>query len=71
VLAGGRRLRYLARPFAFFEAAMFIMLSKKPRKSNRGKTARFRSKLKSKNAGRRERLFAWKTKKKPSGKGRK
>lgn len=50
---------------------MFIMLSKKPRKSNRGKTARFRSKLKSKNAGRRQRLFAWKTKKKPSGKGRK
>jgi hypothetical protein len=50
---------------------MFIMLSKKPRKTNRGKSNRFRSKLKSKNAGRRERLFQWKAKKKTSGKGRK
>ena len=50
---------------------MFIMLSKKPRKTNRGKTNRFRAAMKAKNEARRGRLSAWKTKKKPSGKGRK
>lgn len=42
---------------------MYIILSKKPRKTNRGKSKRFRAKLKKKNAGRRERLFQWKAKK--------
>jgi hypothetical protein len=50
---------------------MFIMLSKKPRKTNRGKTNRFRAAMKAKNAGRRARLHAWKSPKKTSGKGRK
>ena len=40
---------------------MFIMLSKKPRKTNRSKTNRFRAKKKAKNRGRRARLFAWKS----------
>ena len=40
---------------------MFIMLSKKPRKTNRTKTKRFRAKLKAKNTARRKRLFAWKS----------
>ena len=50
---------------------MFIMLSKKPRKTNRGKSTRYRAKLAKKNAGRRGRLTAWKSPKKTSGKGRK
>jgi hypothetical protein len=42
---------------------MFIMLSKKPRKTNRTKTKRFRASLKAKNTARRKRLFAWKSRK--------
>lgn len=41
---------------------MYIMLKSK-RKRDRKKTKRYRAKLKAKNAGRRARLFAWKTKK--------
>ncbi len=40
---------------------MFLMLSKKPRKTNRSKTKRFRAKEKAKNKARRARLFAWKS----------
>lgn len=36
---------------------MFIMLSKKPRKTNRGKSSRYRAKLKSKDRGRRNRVY--------------
>ncbi len=50
---------------------MFIMLSKKPRKTNRGKTNRFRASMKAKNAARRTRLHTWKSPKKTSGNGRK
>jgi hypothetical protein len=35
---------------------MYLMLSKKPRKSTRSKTNRFRAKLKAKNRGRRNRV---------------
>ncbi len=35
---------------------MFIMLSKKPRKSNRTRSARYRAKLKAKNRDRRNRV---------------
>ena len=35
---------------------MYLMLSKKPRKTNRTKTTRFRAKLKAKNRGRRNRV---------------
>lgn len=40
---------------------MFIMLSKKPRKTNRSKTNRYRAGKKAKNSARRRRLFAWKS----------
>ncbi len=36
---------------------MFIMLSKKPRKTNRTKSKRYRSKLKAKNKARRARVY--------------
>jgi hypothetical protein len=36
---------------------MFITLSKKPRKVNRKKTARFRAKLKAKDRARRNRVY--------------
>ncbi len=36
---------------------MFLMLSKGPRKTNRTKSKRFRSKLKAKNKGRRNRIY--------------
>ena len=36
---------------------MFLMLSKVPRKTNRSKTKRLRSKLKAKNRGRRGRIY--------------
>jgi hypothetical protein len=49
---------------------MYIMLSKKPRKTNRGKTKRYRAKLKAKNTARRGRLFAWKAKKRRTTKKR-
>ena len=49
---------------------MYIVLSKKPRKTNRKRSARYRAKLKSKNAGRRASLFAWKAKKKRTTKKR-
>ena len=49
---------------------MYIVLSKKPRKTNRKRTARYRAKLKAKNAGRRAALFAWKGKKKRTTKGK-
>jgi len=55
---------------ACYTARMFIMLSKKPRKTKRKKSARYRAKLKSKNAGRRARLFAWKATKKRTTKKR-
>ena len=43
---------------------MYIVLSKKPRKTNRKRSARYRAKLKAKNTARRGKLFAWKSKKK-------
>jgi len=49
---------------------MYIVLSKKPRKTNRTKSARYRAKLKKKNAGRRERLTAWKAPKRRTTKKR-
>jgi hypothetical protein len=49
---------------------MYIMLSKKARKTDRKKTKRYRAKLKAKNAARRGRLFAWKTKKRRTTKKR-
>jgi len=49
---------------------MYIVLSKKPRKTNRKRSARYRAKLKAKNVGRRARLFAWKAKKKRTTKKR-
>ena len=49
---------------------MYIIVSKKPRKTDRKKTKRYRAKLKAKNAGRRARLFAWKTKKQRTKKKR-
>jgi len=36
---------------------MYIVLSKKPRKSNRTKTKRFRAKLKAKDRARRNRVY--------------
>ena len=36
---------------------MYLILSKKPRKSNRTKTKRFRAKLKAKDRGRRSRVY--------------
>ena len=36
---------------------MYLMLNKKPRKTNRGKTNRFRAKLKAKDRGRRSRVY--------------
>lgn len=36
---------------------MFLMLSKGPRKTNRKKTSRLKAKLKSKNKGRRARIY--------------
>lgn len=49
---------------------MYIVLSKKPRKTNRKRSARYRAKLKAKNVGRRARLFAWKATKKRTTKKR-
>ena len=49
---------------------MYIVLSKKPRKTNRKRSARYRAKLKSKNTSRRAKLFAWKSKKKRTTKSR-
>ena len=49
---------------------MYIVLSKKPRKTNRKRSARYRAKLKAKNATRRGQLFSWKTKKKRTTKAR-
>lgn len=45
-------------------SVMYIVLSKKPRKTNRKRSARYRAKLKAKNTTRRGQLSAWKTKKK-------
>ena len=39
---------------------MYIVLSKKPRKTDRGRTNRFRAKMKSKNTRRRRQLTVWK-----------
>jgi len=36
---------------------MYLVISKKPRKSNRTKSKRFRAKLKAKNRGRRSRVY--------------
>ncbi len=36
---------------------MYLMLSKKPRKTNRTKSKRFRAKLKAKDRGRRARVY--------------
>jgi hypothetical protein len=36
---------------------MFLMLSKKPRRTNRTKSKRFRAKLKAKNRSRRNRVY--------------
>ena len=36
---------------------MYLVLSKKPRKTNRSKTNRFRAKLKAKDRGRRARIY--------------
>jgi hypothetical protein len=36
---------------------MYLILSKKPRKSTRGKTKRYRAKLKAKDRGRRSRVY--------------
>ena len=49
---------------------MYIVLSKKPRKTNRKRSARHRAKLKAKNVGRRASLFSWKAKKKRTTKKR-
>lgn len=39
---------------------MYIVLSKKPRVTDRGRTNRFRAKMKSKNMRRRRQLSVWK-----------
>jgi hypothetical protein len=49
---------------------MYIVSSKKPRKTNRTKTARYRAALKKKNEARRKRLHTWKTPKKRTVKKR-
>ena len=49
---------------------MYIVLSKKPRKTNRKRSARYRAKLKAKNTTRRGQLSSWKTKKKRTTKSR-
>jgi hypothetical protein len=36
---------------------MYIVLSKKPRKTNRSKSSRYRAKLKAKDKGRRDRVY--------------
>ena len=36
---------------------MFLVISKKPRKTNRTKTKRYRAKLKAKDRGRRARIY--------------
>lgn len=49
---------------------MYIVLSKKPRKTDRKRSKRYRAKLKAKNAARRGQLFAWKAKKKRTTKSK-
>ncbi len=49
---------------------MYIVLSKKPRKTDRKRSKRYRAKLKAKNTARRGQLFAWKSKKKRTTKGK-
>ncbi len=49
---------------------MYIVLSKKPRKTNRKRSARYRAKLQAKNTGRRAALFSWTAKKKRTTKKR-
>ena len=49
---------------------MYIVTSKKPRKTNRKRSARYRAKLKAKNTGRRAALFSWKAKKKRTTKSK-
>ena len=44
-------------PSVLSGAAMYLTLSKKPRKANRGKTKRYRAKLKAKDRGRRSRVY--------------
>ena len=44
-------------PSVLEESAMYLTLSKKPRKSSRGKTKRYRAKLKAKDRGRRSRVY--------------
>ena len=43
---------------------MYLVLSKKSRKTNRTKSKRYRAKLKAKNSRRRAQLFSWKASKK-------
>jgi hypothetical protein len=52
VFGYGRRPRVPKEGFP-----MFLMLSKKPRRANRGKTNRYRAKLKAKNRSRRNRVY--------------
>jgi hypothetical protein len=46
-----------ASPSCSPEAAMFLMLSKKPRKSNRSRSNRYRASLKAKNKRRQARVY--------------
>ena len=55
-IAKGRILGYFVEPFQS-RPAMYITLSKKPRKTNRTKTKRYRAKLKAKDTNRRGRVY--------------
>jgi len=51
---------YLSRPSKLplnRERHMFLMLSKKPRRTNRNRTARFKAKVAAKNRNRRNRIY--------------
>ncbi len=50
-------IEYERRPATERRIPMFLMLSKKPRRANRGKTNRYRAKLKAKNRTRRNRVY--------------
>jgi hypothetical protein len=56
-MKGFAGLLQAARKLATHPPPMYLVLSKKPRKSNRSKTKRFRAGLKAKNKARRSRVY--------------
>src|SRR3984885_11668159 len=56
-VGGGLRLNVRPPPSFGQELSMFLALSKKPRRTNRTKSKRYRAKLKAKNRNRRNRVY--------------